>query len=223
VRVLVFGTMYVDTMDKLQLLQHWIRINRVLNPTADLMLVDSASPMQLPPVDGLLVLNTGNNIGHLARGGQDGWGRAFTSGLSHALALEYDYVVHIEGDSLFRWSVEPILRHMQKKGIGCLSTTVQGTKRIERGWAETGLMFFDVNEVASVVRKYDWQNGGPKRYPHCPEWHLYEIAQPHLAPWRAERGDQGQIRVEDVHMYDWITHVPPAVSNAFASSVVSFR
>jgi hypothetical protein len=53
-----------------------------------------------------------DNIGHLARGGKDGWGRAFCKGLEMAIDGQYDYVVHIEGDSLFKRPVLPIIRQM---------------------------------------------------------------------------------------------------------------
>jgi len=43
-----------------------------------------------------------DNVGHLARGGRDGWGRAFSQGLLCALAGGYDYVAHIESDLLTR-------------------------------------------------------------------------------------------------------------------------
>ena len=79
-RVLIFGTVHADTPEKLHIAQMWATLHRDINPTCDLLLVDTNT---LPHdfTYGVEVFSFGDNIGHLARGGRDGWGRAFCKGL----------------------------------------------------------------------------------------------------------------------------------------------
>jgi hypothetical protein len=222
-RVLIFGTCYIDTPERKQLTQQWADLHGALNyPACDLMLVDSNSPLEFT----LCFRSWGmrpnrkfysfpDNIGHLSRngpngpasGGRDGWGRAFCKGLEIAVSEGYDYVVHIEGDSLFRLPVRPIIEQMQCDGVDCLSVPVEGTRRKEVGWVETGLMFFDVRYVADsgFIRKYDWPNRKPNP---TPEVIIHRILGPSLKmmPWKAERGDKSQITVDNVTQLDWVTH-----------------
>jgi hypothetical protein len=170
------------------------------------------------------LLQLGDNIGHLSRGGRDGWGRAFCAGLQAAIDRGYDYVAHVEGDSLLRLPLLPTFETMGENRDLVGSVPVHGTRLVERNWIETGLMLFDVTWLreAKLVERYDWQNGAAKAYPRTPEWHLYQLTLPvlRMMPWSAERGDQGQIRVDNVGNYDWITHVAPAVSDEFVRSVL---
>lgn len=219
-RVLIFGTSYADTGEALNGLMQWRILHSANNPNCDRLLVDSASPLADCFSFISKTLQLGDNIGHLARGGQDGWGRAFCRGLQYAVERGYDYVAHIEGDSLFRLKVMPICERMRFDRISAASVPVRGTKRPEKDWVETGMMIFDVNYLrdARIVEQYNWQDCEPKRrYPQTPEWHLHRILGAHLKmmPWRAERGDTGQITAENVGDFDWVTHVPPDVADAF--------
>lgn len=172
-RVLIFATTYVDTPEKKRLLELWITTHAALNPECDLCLVDSASPLfdvtTLPNVLPTPVLyhEFPDNIGHLARGGRDGWGRAFCKGLDIARAGPWTHVVHIEGDSLFSLDVMTIAREMVRDEHRALSVDVAGTSKPESGWAETGLMFFDVEFLRrfDFTALYDWQNRGPRPFP----------------------------------------------------------
>jgi hypothetical protein len=223
-RILIFGTVYANTPEKAALAFKWGWLANRLNPDCDLMLVDSASPFPIEQPD-VLVLQLGDNIGHLARGGRDGWGRAFCAGLQYAIDRGYDYVAHIEGDSLLRLPVAPICADMQARGLSIVSVPVLGTRVLEQHWAETGLMFCAVSWLrdAQFIAQYDWPNGAAKAYPRTPEWHVNRIAGAHLAmmPWRASRGDRGQISVDNVCDFDWITHVPAAVSEVFVNRIGS--
>lgn len=222
-RILIFGTTYVDTVERLRMVEQWVAINRRINPDCRLLLIDSASPVSLAHLD-CLVLKFHDNLGHLARGGQDGWGRAFCDGLNKGIAVGYDYIAHVEGDSLFRLPVRPICEQMEREDIQVASVPVRGTKRRETDWVETGLMIFrrTYAELTAVAGKYDWQDCEPKRrYPHCPEWHMHRIVRPGLRmmPWSAERNDCEQITTANVHNYDWITHVGRDVADAFVRSM----
>ncbi|MER9937423.1 methyltransferase domain-containing protein [Mesorhizobium sp. M0088] len=219
-RVLVFGTTYVDTPEKQGLAAQWEELHRRLNPGVALLLVDSHSPQALPETVEKYAFP--DNVGHLARGGKDGWGRAFSKGLEMAIDGQYDYVVHIEGDSLFKRPVMPIIRQMMAAGIKAASVPVEGTKRQETGWAETGLMFFSVDYLwqSKFIEKYDWWNRQAKPYP---EQAVYDILGTDLwmLPLKAERGDRGQITASNVAGLDWVTHATPEAYDAFVASTVA--
>jgi hypothetical protein len=226
VRILVFGTVYCDTEEKRALADLWGRFHREINPGCDLLLVDSCSPYF---VGGVPVLQLGDNIGHLARGGRDGWGRAFCAGLRYAIDHGYDYVAHVEGDSLLRRSVTSVAEEMRSAGIRVISVPVRGTRRLEIDWVETGLMMFCVDYLrrSNFTGRYDWRDCEPKRrYPYTPEWHVHRIVSREddrlvMMPWRAERGDRGQITLENVGQYDWITHAAPDVCDAFVRNATA--
>jgi hypothetical protein len=218
-RVLIFATTYVDTPERLRLTHQWCDLHRHLNPDCDFLLVDSQSP--LGPLtaghhkDEVEVFSFPDNIGHLSRNGpdgpsskgRDGWGRAFCEGLNRACWRGYDYVVHIEGDSLFRLPVMDIVRGMKRDGIKVLSVPVEGTKRKEVGWVETGLMFFNVAYLRDIqfTDRYDWPNRTERP---TPEKVIFKMLGKDLVmmPWKAERGDKRQITIENVDRLDWVTH-----------------
>lgn len=223
-RILIFGTTYVDTPERLQLTRQWVDLHKRLNRDCDFLLVDSASPLLWcddgsPRPDAAMpdcpIWSFPDNIGHLSRNGpdgpaskgRDGWGRAFCHGLDHAVSQGYDYAVHIEGDSLFRLEVAPIVARMRREGIKVASVPVEGTKRKEIGWVETGLMFFDCRYLKKTefTRGYDWPGRSPSP---TPEQVIFQMLGRDLVmmPWRAERGDKSQITVSNVTELDWVTH-----------------
>lgn len=222
-RVLIFGTVYCDTMQKLNLMEQWVQLHGALNQSCDLLLVDSASPLKIRGLNKVLWRRFDDNIGHLARGGQDGWGRAFCEGLQYAIDKEYDYVVHIEGDSLCSLRVMKICEQMRDEGSLALSVPVVGTRHVERGWAETGLMFFDVEflEENNLIEIYDWHDGASKKYPHTPEAVVHDILADELEmmPWNNMRDDLNVLTLENIHEFDWITHTTPTIFDAFVESV----
>lgn len=233
-RILIFGTVYADTPDKAQLARRWAEVHKHVNPGCDFLLVDSASPefwagdggpkpgAVLPDVP---VWSFPDNIGHMARGGQDGWGRAFCHGLSRAIDEGYDYVAHIEGDSLFRLPVGPIVRQMQRDGHDVVTVPVVGTKRPESEWVETGLMFFRTAWLADTrfIERYHWR--GNKPYPLTPEAAVARLVgdKAQIMVWRVERGDRGQITADNATTFDWITHCPAAATDRFAEEVLAPR
>lgn len=229
-RVLIFGTVYADTPQKARLAVQWGKLHRSLNPGFDLMLVDSASPefwcddgspavgAELPDVN----LNSfPDNIGHLSCGGRDGWGRAFSYGLQHAIDGGYDYAVHIEGDSLFRLPVKPIVEQMQSDKVKVASVPIGYGEAQRSTWVETGLMFFDVDYLrkSNFIAGYDSPNRTAKPQP---EIVIRKMLGSDLVmlPLKAERSDKGEITVDNVTEYDWITHCAPEVYDRFVASVL---
>ena len=158
-RVLIFGTSYVDTQEKKWLAEQWLRLARELNPSANILVVDTPTPVEwMPPYT--WAHSFYNNIGHLTKTGKDGWGRAFAKGVQ--LADDYDYVVHIECDLLFARPVMPIIERMQKRGIKALSTVATPHRMME-----TGLMFLDMEYVreTGLIERYDWETSSLTELP----------------------------------------------------------
>lgn len=225
-RILIFATTYIQTEEQARLFDQWVVVNRLRNADCDMLAVDSCSPLRdrvaiySPEVQ---IIDFADNIGHLARGGGDGWGRAFCAGIEWAIRQKYDYVVHVEGDSLFRLSVKTICEQMANEYIVALGTPVHGTKRVENGWVETGLMFFATNflKETKFVESYDWQDISDKKYPHTPEAVIYEIlgAALEMTTWKTIRDDKEHLTVDNVKDYDWVTHTSPEVYDSFVKVV----
>lgn len=218
-RTLIFGTVFIDTQEKYDLAAQWVKLHGTLNPECDLLLVGCKMPYSLVNI-GCNTTSTDDNIGHLARGGRDGWGRAFCIGLNEAVQSQYDYVVHIEGDSLCSRRVAPVINNMYARGTYACSVPVVGTKRLETDWAETGLMFFDVRKLNAYafINQYNWQDGAAKnKYPYTPEAHVFKMLGHDLTMlnWTVARDDMRIVRPEKVHLLDWVTHSTPEVYNAF--------
>lgn len=221
-RTLIFATTYVDTPERAKLTRQWAEMHRHVSADCDFLIVDSASP-QLQSLEGCEVWSFPDNIGHLSRNnGRDGWGRAFCKGLEIAIERGYDYAVHIEGDSLFRLPVMPIVQGMQRDGVKVASVPVEGTNRKEVGWVETGLMFFDVAYLKQTdfIAKYDWPN---RQVRPTPEKVIFNIlgSDLQMMPWRAERGDKSHITVDNVGDLDWVTHChdTPQVYDRFVANI----
>jgi hypothetical protein len=222
-RILMFGTVYCDTEEKLNLARQWMRLHSALNLKCDLVLVDSDSPVRVRGDLFAQILQLGDNIGHLARRGQDGWGRAFCAGLQYAIDRDYDYVVHVEGDSLLRLPVVPICEDMREYGLLARVCGVNGTKFREFAWVETGVMFLSVPYVrdSKFIERYDWPDGESKRYPRTPEAVVYYMLVQdgvlNVAPIRTMRDDKKVLATDNVMNYDWISHATPEVYDAFVA------
>jgi len=223
-RILIFGTVYADTEEKQRLAAQWCELHSK-NRDCTLMLVDSASPFSVERL-GAGVVQLGDNIGHLARTGQDGWGRAFCAGLERAIAWNYDYVVHIEGDSLFRHPVMKFCEFMEKQELRTFVTTVHGTKFVEYDWIETGIMFFSVPYIkdSKFIERYNWPDGASKKYPHTPEnviWNMLHADDAlDVVPIQTIRDDRNQLTTSSVKHYCWITHTKPEIYDAFVASTL---
>lgn len=228
-KVLLFGTFYIDSPDRENLTDLWIKLHTTLNPDCDFLAVDSQSPSKKfeswTPYDGQrherTYFNFPDNIGHLSRRtvtqGKDGWGRAFCKGLEIACELGYEYAVHIEGDSLFRLKVKDVVEQMRRENIQVVSTTVEGMRipGSNNGWVETGLMFFSTNYIRerNFIKRYDWPN---RLVAPTPEKVIrlqilerdLDKNQFRMMPWKALRADRNQITKDNALSLnlDWVTH-----------------
>jgi len=159
------------------------------------------------------IVSFADNIGHLAKNGRDGWGRAFCQGLKIALDNYFDYVVHIESDLLARIDILNIIRLMQSKNIKVF-TAVNHYNMIE-----TGLMFFDVNYVRKtrLIEKYNYKEMGQSIF-DLPENHLQKILGDDLYIARQIKGmrdDQNQLTTDNISEMHFITHATQDIRKAF--------
>jgi len=216
---MIFGTVYADTADKVDLAQMWGSLHGQINSNCDLFLIDSNSPCKIEDIHAPII-QLGNNIGHVARGGRDGWGRAFCYGVQWAIDNDYDYLVHIEGDSLSKIDVMKQCENMSLMNVSVAGVPVQGMKRSQNEWLETGLLFMNVGFLDEIkfVDQYAWEKDN-KKYPYSPEWHVYQIFNGHvvLQNWRVMRDDRKVLTPNAVRKYDWITHAKPEVFSAYAN------
>lgn len=220
-RVLIFATTYVEDEDRMELTRLWVRMHSNLNPECDILLVDSQSPkMKLGAIERFTTYQLGktakrmyynfpDNVGHLSRKGRDGWGRAFCFGLDAAVDGRYDYVVHIEGDSLFRKPLKPIIQDMMVRRTKVLSVPVRGMRYEQASWVETGLMLFDVGYLieSNFAEQYNWKIRTVRPTPEIVVRAMLG-ADLTMAPWKALRGDKSQIdhqNILDLGL-DWVTH-----------------
>jgi len=224
---LLFGTFYIDSADRSNLTDLWKRLHLTLNGAdCDFLAVDSQSPLykfrEWHLYDGvrhhLMYWNFPDNIGHLSRRqttqGRDGWGRAFCKGLEIACELGYEFVVHIEGDSLLRLKVGDIIKWMRQDQIECVSTPVKGilAPSAAQQWVETGLMFFSTDYLrkSDFIKRYDWPNR--KSAPTPERWIrmaiLNHCQRLRLMDWRAFRADKQPITKDNIEQLnlDWVTH-----------------
>ncbi len=216
-RTLIFGTSYVSGRASQFLFGLWRELVTQLNPEADVLVVDSASPDLPSDLGRATVLQLGDNIGHLSRTGRDGWGRAFTEGLRFAIGYGYDRVVHVETDLLFARPVAETLAKMQSYRI-----PVAAPMAAPFSFIETALMFMDVGYIKNIglIERYDWQR--PEEKP-LPEYRIAQIVEPDLfaLTLRGLRNDlhginAGNLRVAFPDGLDWITHCQDlAVYRAF--------
>jgi predicted SAM-dependent methyltransferase len=215
--LLIFATTYVDSDARQTLTEQWLELTSALNPGAPLLLVDSASPLPLvseawkkqhPSVQ-YRVFDFGDNVGHLSRGGKDGWGRAFCKGLEIAVEEGFTYVAHVEGDSLLRLPVDGLIDQMLQAQRECCTTKVSGMKKDIAGWIETGLMVFKTAYVrdSGFIQNYNWK---ARRVAPTPEIVIANLIKSDvfLLPIKAVRGDKHQITHDNVLSLglDWITH-----------------
>lgn len=185
------------------------------NGRCDALIVDSCSTM-LPHVpSSVWYYGYGENVGHLSRGGRDGWGRAFCHGLNYAVEHGYDYVAHVECDSLCRLDLASEAEELE------LGSDVVATIPLSSwpGHIETGLMFFSVDWLRSsyFVERYDWAHR--TKYPE-PEKVVKDICGSDLTMMecRGMRDDFHELTVDNLgerHL-DWLTHAPLAVMEKFA-------
>ena len=234
-RVLVFGTSYCATAERLRLLEQWAEALQRIAPGLDHLLVDSQSPVfdtgphpflsrfgpRRPcpsqpapvPVGPRSIITFTDNVGLLSKGGRDGWGRAFTQGLLCAMAGGYDYVVHVEGDLLTRLDLASVCSLMADRRIEALGTATPGF-----GWLETGLLFFRVDFVrrSRLVERYDWEHRSLRPYTEVVLGELLG-GDLFLQLWRGAK-DRRVLQSRPVADFHWLAKVDTAVCDEFMAS-----
>jgi hypothetical protein len=232
-KILIVGTTWVNNRDRAILFDNYMAVIEKLNPNCDLLIVDAPSPRELNhslvPYEGKpghrMIHRFDSNIGHLMfhGGGRDGWGRAFCFGLDAAVECGYDYVAHIEGDSLCRLDVMKIAKQMEAEDISVASVPASTEPATE---VETGLMVFNVAYLAQsgFTRKYNWpvRHEGLTRAT-SPEKIIRGLLGPDLRmmDWKALRGDGGGVNTITARKIDWITHTQPRCYASFMASVMT--
>lgn len=216
-RVLILGTSYIHGAAAAATFRLWADLILKLNPGTDVLVVDSASPMEVPyyePPMKYRVLE--DNIGHLSRGGGDGWGRAFATGVQYAIEHDYDWLANIECDVLFAHPVAETIGKMSRHGVLCAAPMAMPYQ-----YTETGLSFWSVPylRMSGLIEKYDWEH--PPQNGLLPEERVDQIcsAEMFALPMRGFRNDT-RWSVEQVQRMfprgiDWIHHAELPVLKRF--------
>jgi hypothetical protein len=176
VKGLIFGTLYLYDAADLEFMAQWRACQEASNPGWPLLLVDAGSYWRLRtghdplhdfeyrPIgeqieSGILLTAPGtivsfsDNVGHLARHGRDGWGRAFCQGLQIAIDNGFDYVAHVEGDVLSSVAWERYIALLEQHDKAVLVTGDPVTRCLE-----TGLMLFRTPWLveSDFIARYAW-------------------------------------------------------------------
>ena len=223
IRPLIFGTCYVDTVEKRHVVTLWARLVTHLNPTVPVLLVDSASPFdpgrfltEIPEIAArtdFSIHRFDDNIGHLSKGGRDGWGRAFCHGLDAARGIA-THVAYIDADMLLARPVMPILKKMARTGV-----KIACPLDLAYLFVENGIVFAEVDYLreSEFILKYDWRNSPvPESADSFPERRFEKIVEHDLflLPLRGVRNDFDRVNVENVMSWpyglDFITHCKDA-------------
>jgi len=226
---LLFGTCYVADEAMRDLVIRWSILNRRLNPGLDILLVDSNSPFdprhflptKAPLHANVVVRRFVDNIGHLSRGGADGWGRAFCAGIEFAIQSGYSHIVYIDADMLFARPVMPILEKMERTGVE-IACPFDGMY----GFVENGIVFASVAYLASIdfIGRYDWPNSPkPETFDALPERRFEKIVEAELftLPLWGLRDDHSRIQFgsSDLDRLSYLTHCRDArVYDAFLAA-----
>jgi hypothetical protein len=231
-KILVFGITDCDSPERLRLLDQWAEALERVAPDGDHLMVDSQSPVfdlanrpylsrfhpaiRVPSGTAPVAIGRRSavifpdNIGTVSQGGRDGWGRAFCQGLLCAMANGYDYVVHVDGGLLTRLDIPHHCRTMEERGIHAL-----GAITPNKGWLETGLVFFDVAflERVRLVERYAWDKRTASLLPQVV---LSELLGDdlYLRMWRGARDNIAMLQylVKDLH---WIMTAKSIENEAF--------
>lgn len=221
-RILIAGSAYIDNEGLRELCKLWSRVVTYLDPHADVVIIDSASPFEpknflswqdsseFPPIKGPMhcVYRFDDNIGHLSRGGEDGAGRTYCKAFELAIDGLYDYLAFIETDIIFMRPVAEIIGRMARNGIKAAAVP-----NFQYQFPEFGVSFFDVKwaKEFDFVGKYNWKSSQP--WP-IPEVRLMNLLKDYLAlfPLYGIRIDQTGITPESLSNAfpyfppAWVTH-----------------
>lgn len=210
-RTLIFGSSYIENEAKLEFVRLWGRLVDFLNPGIDIVVIDSASPLDPAAVlpSRFNVHRFPDNIGPISRGYRDGAGRALCKGMELAIEGKFDFCVHLEADFVFVHCVMNTVNRMARAGVkvaACYQPNYQ--------FLEWGLSFFSVPYLKETkfIERYDWPNA--PFFP-IPEWRLEHLTADDLfvLPYRGMRNDHGQLNVSNIGSFcpyvpfDFLHHV----------------
>ena len=214
---LILGSCYVADFAMRDLCQTWIRLAQHLHPGVDVLVVDSASP--IAAFDGwigndcFLFHRFDDNVGHLSRGGGDGWGRAFCFGIEYAVEHNYTHIAYMDCDIMSRHPVTPILKKMAHRGV-----TVACPLDFHYQFVENGIAFMETHylQESGFIERYDWAHppaAGAMAITETPEARFEQIVADDLfiLPFRGCRNDFGQVtrsNIRDKFPFgcDYLTH-----------------
>jgi hypothetical protein len=214
VRVLIFGTSYVEGQHSRYLFGLWRDLTEKLNPAIDMLVVDTASP-DLPSLGRANLIRFEDNIGHLSRTGRDGWGRAFCAGLQHGVDNRYTHIVHIETDLLFARPVAEVLEKMRGAEVSMAASVAS-----PYAFIDTGLMFMTFSAAKAFLRKYRWEDRVQSDLPEVVIGQMFEDRLFTLPLW-GMRNDLNVLTPRNMTQLfpggiDWLTHCKdPAVYREF--------
>lgn len=207
-KTLIVGTSYIQGAASAETFRLWAELILRLNPGTDVLVVDSASPMELPYFPPpLKYLPFTDNIGHLSRGGQDGWGRAFSTAVTYAIDHDYVWLASVECDILFSRPVEEIFAKMSRANVKCCAPMA-----FPYQFTETGLSFWSVQYLKEIdlVGRYNWAK--PPGNGLLPEQRIDTICEEDMfaLPLRGFRNDvrwtAEQMQQAFPNGVDWVTH-----------------
>lgn len=225
-KTLILGTCYISAGTegaqnyKGDLVRLWLDVMLKLNPECDILIVDAHSPVDVfatlggPREDGSRATVTvlDENIGHLNVSGRDGWGRAMSVGIQHAIDRRYEMLVYVDADIILARPVMPIIEKMARSGVKA-AAPMDCMYR----FLENGIMFLDVEYLreSRFVERYDWQNRTRSADPlEIPEMVCERLLEDVLftLPLRTYRDDTNRLSVNNLaHMFpyglDALTHV----------------
>ncbi len=227
-RILVAGSAYIHDEGLRELCKLWSRTVQHLDPSVDIVIIDSVSPFEPAvfldwsqwtegEVENMFnfrdhpqkwVYRFSENIGHLSRGGQDGAGRTFCKSIELGIEGGYDYVVIIETDLIFLRSVTEICKRLQRSG-----TKIAAVGNQQYQFPEFGVCFIDCRwaKEFDFIGKYNWLSAQP--WP-IPEIRIMNIVQDYLMllPIYGIRIDQTGLTAQTLqnafpyYPPAWVTH-----------------
>jgi hypothetical protein len=118
--------------------------------------------------------------------------------------------VHIEGDLLFKPSINVAVKRMRNAGIVVASPPVRGTEKLSGdALTETGVMFFSTAylQQSRFIEFYAWPGRHNKPAPEAVVYRLISNVL-RTADWQGLRNDKDEVTVENVvqKKLDYITH-----------------
>lgn len=220
-KILILGTSYVHGAAAAVIFEMWADLTRGLNPGVDILVVDSNSPDPshlISPIyaNALRQAHFVDNIGHLSRGGRDGWGRAFSRGVQHAIDKEYDYLAVLDCDLLLARPVAEIIDKMARNGVKAAAPMA-----FPYQFTETACSFWSVDYLRELdlIGRYDWEN--PPANGLLPEQRIDQICAGEMfaLPLRGFRNDMGVTAEQLPRLFpggiDWIHHAELPVMRKF--------